>query len=85
MFVSDCSVPGCVLAWAPIRSVEEAGPVEVEKEVARELQSFVGPKATSIIQSMMSAQIKGGSVMAIALGGIALVFGATGVFMQLLG
>lgn len=59
------------------------GETEVQREVARQLQSFVGPKATNIIQSMMGAQMRDGSLIAVILGGAALVFGATGVFMQL--
>ncbi len=59
------------------------GKEEVGKEVGRQLESFVGPKAREMLQSMMGAQMKGDSTWALMLGSIALVFGATAVFTQL--
>jgi membrane protein len=59
------------------------GEERVRQEVGRQLQSFVGPQSTHMIQSMMSAQQKGGSLLATIIGGVALVLGATGVFGQL--
>lgn len=59
------------------------GEAHVQQEVGRQLASFVGQKSTQMIQSMMAAQEKGGSLLASILGGVALVFGSTGVFVQL--
>lgn len=59
------------------------GEDRVRQEVAAQLQSFVGGKSAQLIESMMSAQYKGGSLMATIVGGIALFIGATGVFGQL--
>lgn len=59
------------------------GHANVQHEINQQLQSFVGPKATHMLQSMMSAQMKGGSLKAVILGAVALVFGATYVFLQL--
>ncbi|HET7624421.1 MAG TPA: YhjD/YihY/BrkB family envelope integrity protein [Verrucomicrobiae bacterium] len=59
------------------------GEQKVSEEVGRQLTSFVGPQATHMIQSMMTAQKKSGGLLAVIIGGIALVFGATAVFTQL--
>lgn len=59
------------------------GENRVQQEVGRQLQSFVGPKATHIIQSMMAAQFQGGSTLAVIVGAAALVIGASAVFSQL--
>ncbi len=52
-------------------------------EVGKQLGSYVGPKATSLIQSMMSAQMRGGTLMASIIGAVTLIFGATAVFSQM--
>ncbi len=59
------------------------GENSVQREVGRQLESFVGPKATHIIQSMMAAQVQGGRTLAVIVGAAALVLGATAVFSQL--
>lgn len=59
------------------------GEENVRNEVNRQVQSLVGGKSATIIGSMMSAQTKGGSLMATIIGGVALVMGASGVFGQL--
>ena len=55
----------------------------VRHAVASQIRSLVGPKSAGLIDSMMTAQHKGGSVMAAVIGAVALVIGATGVFGQL--
>jgi membrane protein len=55
----------------------------VRKEVDDQIRSFVGEKSANLISSMMSAQRKGGSLMATIIGAAALVIGATGAFGQL--
>jgi membrane protein len=59
------------------------GKAAVQQEVTRQLQSFVGPQATQLLQSMMTAQFRGGSVSAMVVGVVALAVGAMGVFGQL--
>jgi membrane protein len=59
------------------------GQERMHHELERQLLAFVGPKAAQLVESMMSAQFKGGSVTGAIIGGAALVFGATGVFAQL--
>lgn len=59
------------------------GQKHVQAEIARQLQSFVGPNATHVLQSMMGAQMKHGSALAVIVGGAALVFGAMSVFVEL--
>lgn len=56
---------------------------QIHNEVNRQLKSFVGPKATDVIQSMMSARAKHGSKLAVFVGTIGLIFGSTAVFVQL--
>jgi len=56
------------------------GENNVQREVGRQLESFVGPKATHMIQSMMAAQFHGGSTLGVIVGAVALVIGATAVF-----
>ncbi len=59
------------------------GPERVSRDVGEQVRSFVGQKSGDMIQTMMSSQHKGGSLMATIVGGVALVLGATGVFGQL--
>ena len=59
------------------------GQEQVRQEVGRQLETLVGPKSAELVQSMMSAQLTSGSRIATIIGGIALVFGAAGVFGQL--
>lgn len=59
------------------------GQQQVHQEVGRQLQTLVGPKSAQLVQSMMSAQLRSGSLIATIVGGIALLFGAAGVFGQL--
>ncbi len=59
------------------------GEEKVRTEVTQQVQSFVGGKSANVINSMMTTQQKGGSLMATIIGGVALVLGATGVFGQL--
>jgi membrane protein len=59
------------------------GEQRMHAEVERQLLAFLGPKSTRLVESMMSAQFKGGSLTTAAIGAIALVIGATGVFTQL--
>ncbi len=59
------------------------GEETVRKEVTQQVQSFIGQKSAGMINSMMTAQEKGGSLLATIMGGVALVLGATGVFGQL--
>ena len=54
------------------------GEQQVRAEVQRRLGSFVGAKATHLIESMMSAQFKGGSLKASIIGGVALYLGRVG-------
>jgi membrane protein len=59
------------------------GEERVKQEIVRQLQSFVGPQSTKMIESMMSAQERSGSWLATIIGGVALIIGASGVFGQL--
>jgi membrane protein len=59
------------------------GQEQVRQEVGRQLETLVGSKSAQLVQSMMSAQLKSGSLVATIIGGIALLFGAGGVFGQL--
>jgi membrane protein len=59
------------------------GEARVHQEMGRQLETFIGPNSARLVESMMSAQFKGGGYMATLIGGVALVFGATGVFSQL--
>jgi membrane protein len=55
----------------------------VRKEVVRQAQSFIGPKSANMINSLMSTQKSGDSLLATIVGGGALLMGAAGVFGQL--
>jgi membrane protein len=59
------------------------GEENVTRQVHQQLQGVVGEKSAHLISSMMSAQKKGGSLLATIIGGIAVVLGASGVFGQL--
>lgn len=59
------------------------GEERVSREVGTQVKSFVGAQSAKVIQSMMSAQEKAGSLVATIIGGAALLLGATGVFGQL--
>ncbi len=59
------------------------GEATVQREVSRQVQSFVGEKSASIINSMMSAQHRGKTLTATIIGGVGLLLGATGIFGQL--
>lgn len=59
------------------------GEEAVRKEVVSQMRSFVGEKSASLINSMMSVERQGGSLMATLIGAAALVIGATGAFGQL--
>ncbi|HYG34814.1 MAG TPA: YihY/virulence factor BrkB family protein [Clostridia bacterium] len=54
-----------------------------QQQVRQQLQSVLGPKTADIVQSMMASQQRGGSLIAIILGSIVLLLGASGVFSQL--
>src|SRR4051794_13455986 len=55
----------------------------VRKQVEQQLQGMVGSGSANTLQSMMSAQKHGKSVLTTVLGIAALLFGAGGVFGQL--
>ncbi len=59
------------------------GQETVRREVNQQVQGFVGEQSAHVISSMMSAQKKGDTLVATIVGGVALIFGATGVFSQL--
>lgn len=59
------------------------GQKRVQDEIGRQLQSFVGPKATHVLQSMMGAQMKHNGTLAVIVGAVALIFGAMSVFVEL--
>src|SRR5215472_295800 len=47
----------------------------VQEEVRRQLEAFIGPKSASLVESMMRAQFRSGSLTAVLISGTALVFG----------
>lgn len=59
------------------------GDDQARRQIHQYLQSFVGENSTGIIESMMAARQKGGSLLASIVGGVALLLGASGVFGQL--
>ena len=59
------------------------GEAAVQQEVARQLQSFVGPNSTQLLQSMMTARSRNGSLGTTVVGVVALAIAAMGVFSQL--
>jgi len=52
-------------------------------QIADQIQGFVGPNAARMVQSMMAAQQKSGSLIATIVGTVLLLLGASGVFGQL--
>jgi membrane protein len=59
------------------------GEETVRREMTAQVQAFVGPKSARLIDSMMTVQHQGGSLLATIVGGTALVIGAAGAFSQL--
>jgi membrane protein len=59
------------------------GQATVQDEVQRQLQAFVGSDAAQAVQSLASSKKHGTGIVATALGIVALVIGATGLFGQL--
>ncbi len=59
------------------------GHEDVKRRVTTELQSTVGKQSAQMVESMMSAQHKGGKLLATIVGAVGLVLGASGVFGQL--
>jgi membrane protein len=59
------------------------GQEEVRAQVTNQLKSMVGGQSAKMVESMMSAQEKGGSLLATIIGAVGLVLGASGVFGQL--
>jgi len=55
----------------------------VKRQVTQELQNMVGGKSAHLVETMMSAQKHGGSLIATIVGGAGLILGAAGVFGQL--
>src|SRR6185503_1362787 len=55
----------------------------VRGQIHEQLRSFVGEQGTSAIESMVGAHKPGTSIVAIIMGLMALLFGASGVFGQL--
>src|SRR5881628_1234505 len=55
----------------------------VRQQIHQQLQSMVGPNSAQTLDSMMSAQKQGTSLITTILGTIALLAGAGGVFGQL--
>jgi membrane protein len=59
------------------------GSARVHDEIARQLQDFMGPGAARVIESMTAHRQQSSSLVATAVGVVALLLGATGVFAQL--
>jgi len=59
------------------------GEETVRKEVLSQISGFVGEKAASMINAMLSTPRQGGSFKATIIGSAALVIGGTGAFAQL--
>lgn len=55
----------------------------VRSAVSGQARSLLGEGSASLLESMMHSQNPGGSLLATIIGGIALLFGASGVFGQL--
>jgi membrane protein len=55
----------------------------VRRELTSQLQGMIGENSTKMIESMMSAQKRGGGLITTIIGLVALLFGAAGVFGQL--
>ncbi len=54
-----------------------------QHQIQGQLQSILGPKTASMLDSMMAASHGGGGLAATIIGAIGLVLGATGIFVQL--
>ncbi len=54
-----------------------------QQKVVQQIQQVVGDKAAGIVQSMMSAQHRSGSLIATIIGVVVLLLGASGLFGQL--
>jgi uncharacterized BrkB/YihY/UPF0761 family membrane protein len=54
-----------------------------QHQVHGQLQSVLGPKTASLLDSLMGARHAGGGLAATIVGAIGLALGATGVFVQL--
>lgn len=54
-----------------------------QHQVQGQLQSILGPKTASTLDSMMAAGQSGGGLAATIMGAVGLVLGATGIFVQL--
>lgn len=59
------------------------GQENVRAQVNDQLQGAFGQRSAAMVESMMEARQKGGSLLATIMGGIALLFGASGVVGQL--
>jgi membrane protein len=59
------------------------GQGRVRHELTHQIQSMVGAKSAHMVESMMTSQRYGGSLVATIVGGVALLMGAAGVFGQL--
>ena len=59
------------------------GEETVKRQVTQELQNMVGGKSAHLVETMMSAQKHGDSLIATIVGGVGLLLGAAGVFGQL--
>jgi membrane protein len=59
------------------------GEETVRKEVTAQIQGMVGEKSMKVVDSMMTAQKHGTTIIATIVSGIGLLFGAAGVFGQL--
>lgn len=78
-----------IFALAPVLviAVSVAGLVfsqrTAQHQVAQQIQGLVGQKAAGVVESMMAAQTKNGSIIATILGIVVLLMGASGIFGQL--
>src|SRR5579864_311016 len=61
------------------------GQETVRGQVDAQLRGMIGGQSTRIVDSMMSAQHFGGSILATIAGAVGLILGAGGVFGQLQG
>src|ERR1051326_6210237 len=59
------------------------GDQAAQHQLAGQIQGFVGPKAARVIESMMAAQEKSGSLIATIVGIVLMFLGASGIFAQL--
>lgn len=59
------------------------GEASVQSQVKEQLQGFLGPQSTGVVESMMQHQTKSGGLWTTILGVATLLLGASGVFGQL--